>query len=126
MGKVGKLLPKEYKEKAIENKIPLPTVYRRLKNGWDLERAVTQQPNSKYIDQFTRTEEGELMPSMRPKTHKVYAFTAYADLEDLLNQAIEESGKLQSVFFADAIEEYLLKLWQPKTKKKNHRRSKTK
>ncbi len=39
MGKVAKILPEEYKQKAIENHISIQTVYKRLRTGWDLERA---------------------------------------------------------------------------------------
>jgi hypothetical protein len=129
MGKVGYKLPKPYKEKAIDNGISLQTVYCRLERGWDLERAVTEDPRKNRtpiaaaID--SRDEEGNLKSVGRPKG-KLISFTPYRDMEDILNQAIEESGKSRSVFIADAMEEYIGKLWQPKAKKKNHRRTKTK
>jgi hypothetical protein len=123
MGKVGKLLPEEYKQKAIENNIPIPTVYGRLERNWDLERAVTELP--KNIVKVVREPTGEIKASNRPKGD-VFSVTLYKDLEPLFNQALEESGQSRSVFVADAIEQYLLKLWKPRNKKKNHRRTKTK
>ena len=35
------------------------------------------------------------------------AFTAYADNQELLDKLIEQSGKSQSVFIADIIDDYL-------------------
>jgi hypothetical protein len=127
MGKVGKKLPEEYKLKAIENGISIQTVYGRLQRGWDLEKAVTKK--STKIPLLTRknsrTETGEYKASKRPKGRNI-GVTIYKDLEPLLNQAIEESGKTKSEFIGDIVEEYLLKSWQPKAKKKNHRTRKTK
>ena len=129
MGKVGYKLPKAYKEKAIENGISLQTVYCRLERGWDLERAVTEDPRKNRtpiaaaID--SRDEEGNLKSVGRPKG-KLISFTPYRDMEDRLKKAIEESGESRSVFLADAIEQYLDKLWEPKAKTKNQRRTKNK
>lgn len=129
MGKVGYKLPKKYKEKAIENGISLQTVYCRLERGWDLDRAVSEDPRKNRtpiaaaID--SRDEEGNLKSVGRPKG-KIISFTPYRDMEDRLKKAIEESGQSRSVFIADAIEEYLDKLWEPKAKKKNQRRTKNK
>ena len=121
MGKVAKLLPEEYKLKAIANNIPIQTVYWRIENNWDLEKAVTKQPRK---IKRNRDKEGQII-SDRPKSH-IYTFNFYDDKKELLEKAIEESGKTKSEFIADAMEKYLLKLWQPKAKKRNHRTRKSK
>ena len=116
MGKVAKLLPEEYKQKAIDNGIPLQTVYKRLQRNWELERAVTEKSKTQYINQSHRSSEGELMPGDKPKGNKVYSFTPYIDSENLLDEAIAKSGKSKSVFLADMVEEYLKK-WTRKKRK---------
>jgi hypothetical protein len=123
MGKVGYKLPEEYKQKAIANGISLQTVYARIDRGWDIERAVTEDPRKNRtpiaaaID--SRDSEGNLKSVGRAKG-KLISFTPYRDMEDKLQKAIKESGQSRSVFLANAIEEYLEKLWKPKkiTKKK--------
>ena len=107
MGKVAKLLPEEYKQRAITNGISLQTVYQRIQRGWDLEEAVTKKPKSSYITNVDRSETGELKSTGRPKNDKVYAFTTYEDNQELLEKAIAQSGKPQSVFFADIIDSWL-------------------
>ena len=123
--KVGKKLPPEYHDKAIENNIPLSTVYNRLNRGWDLEKAVTTLPTRKTYANTQNREEGVMVPSSRPRSKSI-SFSPYKDYEDLLNDAIAKSGKSRSEFIADALEHYLYNVWQPKAKKKNHRRTKTK
>jgi hypothetical protein len=109
MGKVAKLLPEKYKQKAIENNIPIQTVYYRLNKNWDIEKAVTQKP--KQTIKRHRDKEGQII-SERPKSH-LYSFTFYDDKQELLDKAIEESGKTKSQFIADILEEYLIK-WAKK------------
>ena len=104
MGKVAKKLPEEYKEKAIANGISLQTVYQRLQRGWELEKAVTTVSHRKNL---YRSEDGTIISGDRPKTTKTYAFCAYQDNQELLEKAIEQSGKSQSVFFADIIDSWL-------------------
>jgi hypothetical protein len=104
MGKVAKLLPEKYKQIAIANEIPLPTVYRRLKSDWDLQRAVTEKPKKVIITQ--RKETGELIALDRPKGNTI-SFTPYQDNEELLEKAIAKSGKPKSVFLADIVDSWL-------------------
>ena len=123
--KVGKKLPPEYHDKAIENKIPLSTVYNRLNRGWDLEKAVTTLPTRKTYASTENREEGVMIPSDRPRGKSI-TFNPYQEYEHLLNNAIAESGKSRSEFIADVLEYYLLKVWKPKSKKKNNRTTRTK
>lgn len=104
MGKVAKKLPEEYKQKAIANNISLQTVYQRLQRGWDLEKAVTKVSHRKDLK---RSEDGTIISGDRPKTTKSYAFCAYQDNQELLEKAIEKSGKSQSVFLADIVDTWL-------------------
>lgn len=124
MSAYGVILPEEYKQKAIANQLSLQTVYARIKRGWELEEAVNTPPKIKTAAHFNkRDKEGNILSGQRPKG-KHRNFTAYADMDKLLNDAIVDSGLSQSDFLAMAVEEYLLKLWKPKAKKVNRRRVK--
>ena len=123
--KVGKKLPPEYHKLMEENGLSPSTVYDRINRGWDIEKAVTTLPTRKTYANTQNREEGVMIPSSRPRSKSI-TFSPYKDYENLLNDAIAESEKSRSEFIADALEHYLYKVWQPKAKKKNHRRSKTK
>ena len=112
MGKVAKLLPEEYKQKAIANNIPLQTVYYRIEKNWDLERAVTQPPRK--ISR-KRREDGEITTD-RAKSHQ-HSFNFYDDKQELFDRAWKESGKTKSEFISDIVEDWLDK-WAKKNKVK--------
>lgn len=42
------LLSKEQWEKAAQNNIAMPTVYRRIRVGWDIERAITEPTDTRF------------------------------------------------------------------------------
>jgi hypothetical protein len=123
--KVGKKLPPKYHKLMEENKLSASTVYDRINRGWDVEKAVSTPPTRKTYASTENREEGVMIPSNRPRGKSI-TFSPYKDYENLLNDAIAESGKSRSEFIADALDHYLYKVWQPKGKKKNHRRTKTK
>lgn len=109
MGKTAILLPEEYKEKAIANKISIQTVYQRLKRGWDLERAVTEPPKTpQHLSKLSR-DEGMIRSGNRPKGSKTYGFVYYKDREKQLDQAIAESGLSVSDFMSKIVDDYLEK-----------------
>ncbi|WP_373479261.1 hypothetical protein [Geminocystis sp.] len=111
--KTNKIFPNEYREKAIANNIALATVYSRLERGWDLDKAVTTPPIRKtYIHQAKR-EDGWVVSSDRPRLKKSMSVSLYEDLEPLFNKALADSGLSCSEFIANAIEQYLKKLWTP-------------
>lgn len=105
MGKSAVLLPDEYKEVAIENNISLQTVYARIRRGWDLDRAVMEEP--RQIENIKgRKNEGEFTEGKRPKS-KAMSFCFYEDRLEDLEEAIVNSGKTKSDFICDALEHYL-------------------
>ncbi len=105
MGKTGKLLPEEYKQKAIDNDLNLQTVYRRLERGWDIERAVTEKAKNTTYN-YKRTEDGSITTD-RPKSEKTRAFINYADNEELYQKALDFTGKTSSQFVADLVDQWL-------------------
>ena len=107
MGKSAKLLPPEYKQRAIDNDISLITVYKRLERGWDLERAVTEK--SKKIYDSKTNKRGEFESGDRPKSTKTHAFTNYEDNEELYQKALSYTGKNSSQFIADLVDSWLKK-----------------
>ena len=68
--------------------------------------------------QFDRGFRPWVAELLKKRKGKLISFTPYRDMQDKLQKAINESGQSRSVFLADAIEEYLEKLWEPKNKKK--------
>ncbi|WPF87340.1 hypothetical protein WEU38_11005 [Cyanobacterium aponinum AL20118] len=110
--KSSKILPDEYREKAIANDVPIPTVYARLQRGWDLEKAVSSPPKKNARIMEAKRDEGWLVPSERPRLKHSYSTNIPEDIEPLFNEALSESGLTRSEFIAHAIEEYLTKLWK--------------
>ena len=122
MSAYGVKLPEEYKQKAIANNLSLQTVYGRINRGWDLEKAVTTPPKLKTAAYYNqRDSEGNIKSGKRPKG-KNRTFTAYADMDQLLDDAIADSGLSSSDFLAIAVEDYLTKLWKPKSQKPSKRK----
>jgi hypothetical protein len=112
--KTSKVFPDDYKEKAIANNISVNTVYSRLERGWDLDKAVTTPPIRKTYIHEAKREDGWVVKSDRPRLKKSMSVSLYQDLEPLFNEALADSGLSCSEFIANAIEQYLLKLWTPK------------
>jgi hypothetical protein len=111
--KHGVILPDEYRELAIANKISIKTVYARIKRGWPVDKAVTSQPQKKTCAHINNRQDGWIMAGNRRKGSPI-TFTMYEDSEDLFNEALKESKLTRSDFVANAVEQYLLK-WTPKT-----------
>jgi hypothetical protein len=116
--KHGVVLPDEYRELAIANGISIKTVYARIKRGWEVNKAVTVLPTKITSAHTNKREEGWIVSGNRAKGSPI-TFTMYKDSEDLFNEAVNESGLSRSDFVANAVEQYLLKLWKSKTPKKN-------
>lgn len=109
MGKVAKILPQEFKEKAIKNNIPLPTVYRRIRSGWNLDDAVmtkTQVPER--LKKINRIADGSSFSADRPRTTPL-TFYFYDDLINDLEEAVKKTGLSRSEFLAVSLEQYLQK-----------------
>lgn len=105
MAKVHYKVKEEDLNEAIANGIPAPTFYYRMSHGWDVARAKTEKPRTvKNIKD--RAESGEFKPSDLGKVRQV-RFTA--DLDDLIDNAIEKSG-LTAVDFFRKLEPQLEKL----------------
>jgi hypothetical protein len=113
--KSSKIFPDQYKERAIANGISIQTVYARLQRGWDLEKAVTEKPGTNTYAHKAHREDGWITASERPRLKQCFSTSIYQDLEPTFNKALEESGLSRSEFIANAVEQYLLKLWTPKT-----------
>lgn len=107
MGKQGKILPAKYKQIAEDNNIPLQTVYRRLKNNWLLEKAVSTPSSTKYSGNRKRAKTGELLPNDRPKSKKIFGVTVYQDQLEDIEKEIEKSNKSTSTFFADILDDWI-------------------
>lgn len=105
MTKRAKKLPDHYKAIAIKNNLSIPTVYARIARGWDRERAVSVPPTQTL--NLPRDDDGNLLPSSRPKSDRSYSFNIYSDLENTFENAVSESGMTRSDFVSNAIEYYL-------------------
>ena len=111
MGKKAKKLPEDKKQIALANGISIQTVYARIKRGWSIDRAITEQvksdntPISAVIG--SRQEGGRLKPFAQKAKGKVISFTPYRDDEEELAQLITESGESRSVFLAEVIHQWL-------------------
>lgn len=110
--KRGTILPDDLKEKAIANGLALTTVYARLKRGWDKLEAVTIPPTQTSTQDLER-DQGWLVSSDRPRG-SIFSFAIYKDVEDDFYNALSQSGLTKSEFIANAMEQYLQKIWKKK------------
>lgn len=107
MGKVGKILSKEEAAIAVSNGLPLPTVYKRLQRGWEVERAITTPPKEVPGRPLNR-ENGEFSSSDEPKG-KQRSIRLSAEWDEIADKAIADSGLTQSEWIGMAVVEYLKK-----------------
>ena len=115
MGKRGILLSEENKHRAKENGLSLQTVYGRLKRGWEVERAITEPPQSTNFHNLPRSPTGEVTRGEHKKGRlRSIRFWDYMDEE--IDKAIAASGMNQSDWVTMAVEEYYQKLWKPPRK----------
>jgi hypothetical protein len=104
--KIKAKVTQEQLEIAREHGIAVPTVYARLKNGWELERAITEPP--KQLSQFSKLErnaEGCLVAD-KPRG-KIRSIKLDQDLDELADQAIAVSGLTMGEWFSNLVREYL-------------------
>ena len=100
-------ISEEDKAIAGSNGIALSTVYARLRQGWDKERAITEPPKKLKLSQMKRNEWGEIQSDRkRGKARTIYM---PEELDAKLDRAIANSGKSQSVYIADLVEAFLQK-----------------
>ncbi len=90
---------------AESNGIPTSTFYRRLANGWDLERAKTQP--SRGLKDVKRSATGEIEPSGLGRSRAV---RLSEDLDPLVDQYLKESGQSAITLFRSILEPALRKL----------------
>lgn len=98
-------ISEEDKAIAESNGIALSTVYARLQNGWDKDRALSQPPKKLKVSGMKRNECGEIQSERRRgKGRTIYL---PEDLDEKLDRAIAISGKSQSSYIADLVEQCL-------------------
>jgi hypothetical protein len=97
MGKVAKLVPPEKLAIAEEKGIPAVTVYKRLKRGWDLEKAITEPTR---VSNRQRDNSGEFVDIGKGQT---WRFSMSQEWDELLEKAIADSGMNQYDFIAQIV-----------------------
>ena len=104
MPRESKLLTDEQKRIAQNNNIPLVTVYKRLKRGWDINKAITKQ--TRKAGNIKR-ENGLFIDAGRGKRRY---FSICAEWDDILDKAIAESGIDETEWIEQTIIEKLKSL----------------
>lgn len=117
MSRTAKILTKELKEIAIKNGVSIPTVYGRIRRGWDELEAVNTPPSSSYdfVKNLPRSEDGFLIANIRPKSENSYSFNLYEDDEERFLKAVDDSGLSRSDFIRQCVEYYLDNVWKKTT-----------
>ncbi len=105
MGKVAKILPEEFKLKAIENGIPLPTVYRRIKSGWSPADASNRPTVISSFVRKCKRNNGEFS-SDTPRRIPI-TFYFYDDEIERLQDAVNQSDLTRSEFIAKVLLEHI-------------------
>ena len=98
-------ISEEDKAIAAGNGIALSTVYARLQNGWDKERALSVPPKKLKVSEMKRNACGEIQSDRKRGKARTIYFPE--DLDEKLDQAIAISGKSQSSYIADLVEQCL-------------------
>ncbi|MGL5941135.1 MAG: CopG family transcriptional regulator [Waterburya sp.] len=106
MPKVGKLVPPEKMALADANGIPRSTLYNRINNGWDVDRAISEPPKKKAVT-LERNEEGIFVGAGKGKTRH---FSLPEELDEKLDKAIAKSGLAPSQWIEEAITNKLKKI----------------
>ncbi|OKH10820.1 hypothetical protein NIES593_22685 [Hydrococcus rivularis NIES-593] len=87
---------------AHENGIHTNTVYARLKNGWELTKAITEPPKKlPQLAKLKRNEEGSLIAE-QPKG-RLRSLRLDQDLDDAVDKAIAESGLTMADWFSEIV-----------------------
>lgn len=104
---------------AEKNGILPNTLYARLNRGWDIEKAITTPPRKQpHLSKMKRNEEGEIVTDHEKGKARGVRFPKEKD--DLIDEAIANSGMTQSDFIAVATLEYI----NTKKKKTSSRKQK--
>jgi len=91
---------------AESNGIPTSTFYRRLANGWDLEKAKTQ-PSRGGLKDVKRSATGEIESNGLGRNRSI---RLSEDLDPLVDQYLKESGQSAIALFRSILEPALRKL----------------
>jgi hypothetical protein len=120
MGRVGKKVPPEKMAIAEANGISRSTLYARLNKGWEIEKAISESPLSRpQLDKLERNSDGELV-TIGEKRGKSRTIRFPESKDDLLDEAIANSGMNQVDFIVNATLEYI----NSKNKKPSNRKKK--
>ena len=106
MPKIGKKVPPEQMAIADANGIPRSTLYNRINNGWDIEKAISQPPRKKAVN-LERNEEGIFVGAGKGKTRH---FSLPEELDEKLDKAIAKSGIAPSQWIEEVITKKLKRI----------------
>ncbi|WP_146131502.1 hypothetical protein [Merismopedia glauca] len=99
MGRVAKLVPPEKLALAKKNGISVTTVYKRLQRGWDIDKAISEQPRENKR-QRDRNDEGLFTGVGKGKTR---TFKIPKQWDEKLDLAIADSDLTLSEWVAEVI-----------------------
>ena len=120
MARVGKKVPPDKMAIAEKNGISRSTLYARLRQDWDIDRAISEPPKSRpQLNKLERNVDGELVTT-KEKKGKSRTIRFPESKDDLLDEAIAESGMNQVDFIVKATLEYI----NNKSKKPSSRKRK--
>ena len=119
MSRVGKKVPPQEMAIAEENGISRSTLYARLNQGWDIEKAISEPPKRRpQLNKLKRNEDGELV-TVNERKGKSRTVRFPESKDDLLDEAIADSGMNQVDFIVKATLEYInTKNKKPSSRKK--------
>ncbi len=103
MGARGKVLPPDKKEIALKNGLSLQTVYRRIRDGWDLEEAITKPPLG--VTNLERGASGTFT-SANPKG-KARGVRLPIELDKEFEQILEEEGMSVGELLTVMVEDWI-------------------
>lgn len=119
MGRVGKKVPPEQMAIADKNGISRSTLYARLNSGWEIEKAISQPPKPRpQLNKLERNDDGELITA-NEKKGRSRSIRFPESKDDLVDEAIANSGMNQVDFIVNATLEYInTKNKKPSSRKK--------
>jgi len=99
------LLSKADRDQCEKLGIPISTAYRRIKKGWDKEKAISTQPNPKKSHDLKRSESGEVLG--RGLGKYTFGFRLPVELEQKLLERLEAIGKSPQEYLEELLAEHL-------------------